>query len=304
MSYRSCRPQATHSRTGFTLIELLVVIAIIAILAAILFPVFARAREKARQTTCASNEKQMALAMIQYANDYDDVYPSGAGYTNPGSGYVPLPGWSYQIYPYVKSFNVYLCPDDQVVRNYSGLKDFPGTSVIVPVSYGMPDSDDGGRYGGCSGGDLNCAGLAGYYTGNIWLAWNMSQVQVPATTLMLVEFYAPYNSMPATNYQMDDSSAPSINYPCNVFTADGGAAASYVGKAPGWGVNAQDAATNPQGTAMHTGGWNYAFADGHVKYMQPQQTIDAGAYAFGTAGCSGVNGWGDNMGMWTVTPND
>ena len=62
-------------RRGFTLIELLVVIAIIAILAAILFPVFARAREKARQTSCLSNVKQTALAMMMYAQDYDEVYP-------------------------------------------------------------------------------------------------------------------------------------------------------------------------------------------------------------------------------------
>src|ERR1700722_16915261 len=63
-------------RTGFTLIELLVVIAIIAILAAILFPVFAAAREKARQTSCASNLKQIGLAILQYAQDYDELYPA------------------------------------------------------------------------------------------------------------------------------------------------------------------------------------------------------------------------------------
>ncbi len=62
-------------KQGFTLIELLVVIAIIAILAAILFPVFAQAREKARQTTCASNEKQMGLAILQYQQDYDEMFP-------------------------------------------------------------------------------------------------------------------------------------------------------------------------------------------------------------------------------------
>jgi len=92
-------------RNGFTLIELLVVIAIIAILAAILFPVFAKAREKARQTTCASNLKQLALAVIQYTQDYDETPPCGM--TLPvvaGNGYYYFGvGWGGQIYPYVKS---------------------------------------------------------------------------------------------------------------------------------------------------------------------------------------------------------
>ena len=66
---------ARRSRAGFTLIELLVVIAIIAILAAILFPVFAQARDKARQSSCLSNEKQMALGILAYTQDYDEIFP-------------------------------------------------------------------------------------------------------------------------------------------------------------------------------------------------------------------------------------
>jgi len=66
-----------RNRSAFTLIELIVVIAIIAILAAILFPVFAQAREKARQTSCLSNERQLGLAVIQYVQDYDQTYPPG-----------------------------------------------------------------------------------------------------------------------------------------------------------------------------------------------------------------------------------
>ncbi len=119
-------------RGGFTLIELLVVIAIISILAAILFPVFATAREKARQITCASNERQLGLAFLQYVQDNDEAYPNNAdGATAAGV----LGGWVYysrfgtangaaspvtpifdvtkgSLYPYVKSKQVYLCPDD------------------------------------------------------------------------------------------------------------------------------------------------------------------------------------------------
>ncbi len=89
---------------GFTLIELLVVIAIIAILAAILFPVFARAREKARQTSCLSNLKQIGTAMMMYVQDYDDTFP--LAYTA-GS-----PRWSgiQVMYPYVKNAQVFNCP--------------------------------------------------------------------------------------------------------------------------------------------------------------------------------------------------
>ncbi|MGQ9487030.1 MAG: prepilin-type N-terminal cleavage/methylation domain-containing protein [Armatimonadota bacterium] len=68
---------------GFTLIELLVVIAIIAILAAILFPVFAQARESARQTSCTSNQKQLALSVLMYAQDYDETFPMSAYLVNP-----------------------------------------------------------------------------------------------------------------------------------------------------------------------------------------------------------------------------
>src|SRR5512143_3994253 len=101
--------------TGFTLIELLVVIAIIAILAAILFPVFARAREKARQISCISNAKQITLGALMYAQDYDEYCPlyfAGLRVT-PGSrvpGYVtpyspPLQYWTELIAPYVQGVN-------------------------------------------------------------------------------------------------------------------------------------------------------------------------------------------------------
>jgi len=94
------------NRKGFTLIELLVVIAIIAILAAILFPVFARAREKARQTSCLSNEKQLGLAFMMYAQDYDETLVPLA---NGGYG-VARHEWYKIIEPYVKNDQVFVCP--------------------------------------------------------------------------------------------------------------------------------------------------------------------------------------------------
>lgn len=134
------------SKNGFTLIELLVVIAIIAILAAILFPVFAKAREKARQSSCASNLKQIALGITQYCQDYDETFPTNkpGGYnagdiqqtdtSMPGNhmwtcsngqtaGYVVC--WMDMINPYVKSWHIFECPSrinsDQPSYGYNAL---------------------------------------------------------------------------------------------------------------------------------------------------------------------------------------
>ncbi|MBU0607764.1 MAG: prepilin-type N-terminal cleavage/methylation domain-containing protein [Armatimonadetes bacterium] len=105
------------ARRGFTLIELLVVIAIIAILAAILFPVFAKAREKARQSSCLSNVKQIILGVLQYTQDYDEMLPLGTSYWYaPGGGGSaartdPL-GWWDCLAPYVKNTQIFACPSD------------------------------------------------------------------------------------------------------------------------------------------------------------------------------------------------
>ena len=146
---------------GFTLIELLVVIAIISIIAAIIFPVFSSAREKARQVTCASNLKQIALATIMYTSDYDEVMPiayssdfsygpgtaptynvAGAA-QNSGGNCDPLPqiasgsvaGNSALLLPYVKSQTTFLCPDD------TGVKSIASSGAELQSGYGndIPD---------------------------------------------------------------------------------------------------------------------------------------------------------------------
>jgi prepilin-type N-terminal cleavage/methylation domain-containing protein/prepilin-type processing-associated H-X9-DG protein len=117
-------------RDGFTLIELLVVIAIIAILAAILFPVFAKAREKARQSSCLSNLKQIGLATLQYVQDYDETLPH-----HQRSGCVITV--QSQMGPYMKSQQLWVCPSQSA--NYYYYWDNPtGTTAVtgIPGSYG------------------------------------------------------------------------------------------------------------------------------------------------------------------------
>jgi len=114
------------TRSGFTLIELLVVIAIIAILAAILFPVFARAREKARETSCSSQLRQLGLALHMYAQDYDEMFPFDAYIGN------PHPMLVTGLYPYVKNRNLFYCPSARALEGgaQSAAYQGPPDSVI------------------------------------------------------------------------------------------------------------------------------------------------------------------------------
>ncbi len=120
-----------RSKRGFTLIELLVVIAIIAILAAILFPVFAKAREKARQASCGSNLKQIGLAFAQYTQDFDETWPYACCNTDVTVN--PLM-WAAAIYPYVKNYQVYKCPDDSSKNgsSYLGNNNFSQIKIAQP----------------------------------------------------------------------------------------------------------------------------------------------------------------------------
>lgn len=161
--------KASGNREAFTLIELLVVIAIIAILAAILFPVFAQAREKARAATCLSNLNQMGLAVMQYTQDYDETYPMVRA-RNAQGGYE----WRFELNPYVKSTQIYACPSNPDSNTY-----FPGDccGMIEPAQW--PES-----YAWCS-----TEGNP-YYWGFSWndgASFTMAQILEPAQKNVIVD---------------------------------------------------------------------------------------------------------------------
>lgn len=132
------RPRVARVSAGFTLVELLIVIAVISLLAAVLFPVFARVREKAWQSACLSNLKQIGYAFQMYLDDWDDAYPWGCFVLGDAPG-DPWP-WQLSLLPYLRSVEVLACPtnpyrwDYPVYRSRIGGCSWP---VIIPLSYGM-----------------------------------------------------------------------------------------------------------------------------------------------------------------------
>ena len=250
------------TRQGFTLIELLVVIAIIAILAAILFPVFAKAREKARQISCLSNMKQLGLGVVQYSQDYDEYLVSGT------NGYGGGTGWAGQLYPYVKSKNVYRCPDDATA-----------IGTYAPSSYALNSNFAFGTV------YQSCTGPHGSYS--------QATLNSPASSVMLFEVT---NS---ANYDVSTENLPSAQG--GTLDNCGGSAAGYgistpaTGAAPVSGyaptggtvimatgysasqytaqmaADAGNIAELGQAAGRHTDGANYVFADGHAKFARPGQ---------------------------------
>jgi len=247
--------QKQRSFQGFTLIELLVVIAIIAILAAILFPVFAKVREKARQTSCASNMKQIGLGTLQYTQDYDEKMPYGDAGQSAGGGYQGVPlGWAGLIYPYVKSTGVYLCPDDPQTGDV--------VSYAINVFMGTPGS-------AAPGSGQSIAAFAG-----------------PSTTVMYCEIQNSYLAPGALDWYQWNAADIAQNFDIASPATDGAGSmwgfSSYGSGAPWGGVQlatgfmyGQTAATQNTGgyqhtvAARHTEGSNFLLCDGHVKWYRP-----------------------------------
>jgi prepilin-type N-terminal cleavage/methylation domain-containing protein/prepilin-type processing-associated H-X9-DG protein len=281
-----------NTKRGFTLIELLVVIAIIAILAAILFPVFAKVREKARQITCISNEKQIGLAFVQYVSDYDEAWPCGV---KSKTGNQLGQGWASLVFPYVKSTGVYKCPDDGTFPD-------PIHSNYTPVSYAF-NSNAAGSFDG---------------SGNIVVNTD-SSFNAPTSTVALFEVNGPTANLTATlstSATGDGASAnPSVgtgNADNASFSDDGLDASSVTTGYPGvvgpptyaavnlvyatsvmGGVNLGTAYYGPYTIAnggVHSSGSNFLMADGHAKWLRGSQvspgisaTLAATAQGGGTA---------------------
>ena len=173
----------TRSNRAFSLIELLLVIAIVTLLAAILFPVYSTALEKARQTTCASNLKQIVLGTSQYVQDYDEVYPvcdEVAGPilgTNPGN---PIPSTDFvamvsdELDPYIKSTCVWLCPDEPVMDSQRLLRSAGGRRW------------DYGYHGNLFGFDCTNSNIVGFPL-QVFTT-QTSQIVAPSTQIMYADF--------------------------------------------------------------------------------------------------------------------
>ncbi len=192
--------QTQSRKNAFTLIELLVVIAIIAILAAILFPVFARARENARRASCLSNLKQFGLAMMQYTQDYDEKYPINSwvcgsnpclGVYESGSTVTIL--WYYALTPYIKNYQIYNCPS-------------------ATTTYQNVRSDGNVTYSSASNYGWNTYATGTTYPGDLFTPFDrasMASIDDPSGTLLVTEagYYRACGYSPTTGQANIDNAS-------------------------------------------------------------------------------------------------
>jgi prepilin-type N-terminal cleavage/methylation domain-containing protein/prepilin-type processing-associated H-X9-DG protein len=236
--------KSTAHNSGFTLIELLVVIAIITLLAAILFPVFARARGNARRASCMSNLKQIGLGLMMYTQDYDETYPNqhyinSSGALSTLSG--PYSSDHYQdnteivLYPYIKSTQLWLCPSQEGSTNFLWPYLFP--TETVPVVY--------------------------YYTDYVINSYILDQ------RLGMYPIPTDFSPMPVKLAAISDPSGI-------VAVADGNGANYSYGIPIVYSSNAVTGNPLTPNTVVlgtpHLGGSNMLYADGHVKWMNTLET--------------------------------
>jgi prepilin-type N-terminal cleavage/methylation domain-containing protein/prepilin-type processing-associated H-X9-DG protein len=242
------KPTVLSPRSAFTLIELLVVIAIIAILAAILFPVFAQAREKARQTSCLSNFKQIGLGVLMYAQDSDELLPLvNYGYNAAGTAVAGNPQtnakWIDVIFPYVKSEEMYHCPSDAENPNYVYFK----KGRTTPAAGQLP------QFGSYAFSQAFYSGVAGQGPSGKTLA----DLAVPASTVLLAEPFILGGS-------------------CDIYTQNESKPFTIVPNVtPRRLQNTYSTGNDPTSVVeRHQGMTNIGWGDGHAKSVKLDQLIE------------------------------
>lgn len=269
-----------RSLRGFTLIELLVVIAIIAILAAILFPVFATAREQARKTSCLSNVKQLALANQMYVQDYDETVALSMDTDN--ATYFNT--WQDLVQPYVKGYALVICPDSPY-KDTDAINDFQ-----YWLSYGsLPTAGSVGAgfpyfltrtapwFQLYTGGNLKYDGLMGHGGGEPAYGWNANNV--PSKTLATVARPSEYA------FVFDSNNFDGWHGVYGMQTGLGwcggwvGYDYAFFGPQPRHSGGSDQCVVATRATAYGAGMYNIGFLDGHVKSFKPGALLQANTEA-------------------------